>query len=173
MSNLTKKFQDIIKDIEKNITDEKQLEYINKKIAEISILHMEVIDEMADIIKNRITNVEQVQSSIENKLNKIQTSIAGIESDIYEDAFDFEIVCPYCNNEFTADIESKTVIRCPECNNVIELDWNGDDLAGNGCSGSCSNCGSKCNNSFLEEDNNEDLESYKFEEQDDDEDDDM
>ena len=150
MSDLTKKFQEIMKDIENNISDEKQFEYINKKIAEISMLHMDIIDEMANIIKNKIENIEKVQSSIENKVTKIETSIAGIESDIYEDSFDFEIVCPYCNNEFTADIESKSDIRCPECNNVIELDWNGDETTG--CSGSCSSCGSNCSGSFLDDD---------------------
>ena len=158
MSDLTKRFQEIMKDIENNISDEKQLEYINKKIAEISMLHMDIIDEMANIIKNKIENIEKVQSSIENKVTKIETSIAGIESDIYEDSFDFEIVCPYCNNEFTADIESKSDIRCPECNNVIELDWNGDETTG--CSGSCSSCGSNCGGSFLDDDLDEDFNNH-------------
>lgn len=149
MSDLSKKFQDIMKDIENNISDEKELEYINKKITEVSMLYMELIDGMTEIIQNKIDNIEKVQNSIETKVNKIQTSIAGIESDIYEDSFDFEIVCPYCNNEFTADIESKSDIRCPECQNVIELDWNGEDSEC--CSGSCSSCGSKCGESLLNE----------------------
>lgn len=151
MSDLTKRFQKIMKDIENNISDEKQFEYINKKIAEISMLHMDIIDEMANIIKNKIENIEKVQSSIENK-------VTGIESDIYEDSFDFEIVCPYCNNEFTADIESKSDIRCPECNNVIELDWNGDETTG--CPGSCSSCGSNCGGSFLDDDLDEDFNNH-------------
>lgn len=163
MSDLTKRFQDIMKDIENNISDEQQLQYVNKKITEISMLHMELIDEMADIIKNKIENFEKVQNSMDIKINKIQSSIAGIESDIYEDNYDFEIVCPYCNTEFTADIESKSDIRCPECNNVIELDWNVEENSG--CSGSCSSCSSKCGESFLDD------EDYKCEE--DDEDDDM
>ena len=44
----------------------------------------------------------------------------------------------------------KSDIRCPECNNVIELDWNGDETTG--CSGSCSSCGSNCSGSFLDDD---------------------
>ena len=56
--------------------------------------------------------------------------------------YDFEIVCPYCNNEFVTDLklmnEEKTEIRCPECNNIIELDWNDDE--DEGCQGHCDAC---------------------------------
>lgn len=141
MSDLSTRFQDIMKDIENNISNEKDLEFINKKITEISMLYMEVLSGMNEVIQNKIENIEKVQNSIETKVNKIQTSIAGIENDIYDDGYDFEIICPYCNNEFTADIESKSDIKCPECQNVIELDWNGEE---SGCSGSCSSCSSNC-----------------------------
>ena len=62
MSDLTKRFQKIMKDIENNISDEKQFEYINKKIAEISMLHMDIIDEMANIIKNKIENKKNISN---------------------------------------------------------------------------------------------------------------
>ena len=154
MSDLSTRFQDIMKDIEKNISNEKDLEFINKKITEISMLYMEVLSGMNEVIQNKIENIEKVQNSIETKVNKIETSIAGIESDIYDDGYDFEIICPYCNNEFTADIESKSDIRCPECQNVIELDWNGEE---SGCSGSCSsNCGAEMED-FDDEDEDEDM----------------
>lgn len=157
MSDLSTRFQDIMKDIENNISNEKDLEFINKKITEISMLYMEVLSGMNEVIQNKIENIEKVQNSIETKVNKIQTSIAGIENDIYDDGYDFEIICPYCNNEFTADIESKSDIRCPECQNVIELDWNGEE---SGCSGSCSSCSSNCGaelEDFDDEDDDEDM----------------
>jgi len=155
MSDLTTRFQDIMKDIENNISNEKDLEFINKKITEISMLYMEILSGMNDVIQNKIDNIEKVQSSIEKKVNKIQTSIAGIENDIYDDGYDFEIICPYCNNEFTADIESKSDIRCPECQNVIELDWTGEE---GGCSGSCSSCSSNCGSMMEDyEDDDEDI----------------
>lgn len=157
MSDLSTRFQDIMKDIENNISNEKDLEFINKKITEISMLYMEVLSGMNEVIQNKIENIEKVQNSIETKVNKIQTSIAGIENDIYDDGYDFEIICPYCNNEFTADIESKSDIRCPECQNVIELDWNGEE---SGCSGSCSSCSSNCGaelEEFDDEDEDEDM----------------
>ena len=69
---------------------------------------------------------------------------------VYEDIYDeepeseFLINCPYCNFEFDADIdEDFNEIRCPECGNLIELDWNGnpDNDQDKGCGGNCSNCG--------------------------------
>ena len=64
--------------------------------------------------------------------------------------------CPYCNNEFIAEINGKDEIKCPECNNMIELDW--DDEEEHGCSGHCSSCHG-CSDDFEEDDdeeNNED-----------------
>ena len=78
-------------------------------------------------INNRLKKIEQTQNSIEEKLNILQNSVNGIENDIYEEDYEFEIVCPYCNAEFVEDISSKTNIKCPECNNTIELDWNVDN----------------------------------------------
>ena len=150
MTNFSEKFQEIIKDIESNIKDEKELEYVNKKITEVSMLHLSVIEELADVIKSKIDNIEKKQNVIESKVNKIEASVTGIENDMYDDGFDFEIICPYCNTEFVADVESKTDIKCPECQNVIELDWNGGEEL-NPCSGHCSSCGSRCGESFFDE----------------------
>ncbi|MBR2241457.1 MAG: hypothetical protein IJ890_08840 [Clostridia bacterium] len=168
MTDFSKKFQEIIKDIENNITDEKQLEYVNKKITEVSMLHLSVIDELADVIKNKIDNIEKKQNLIEAKVSKIESSVSGIENDMYDDGFEFEIICPYCNTEFVADVESKNEIKCPECQNTIELDWNGGEEV-NPCSGHCSSCRSRCGDGFFDEFGEE----FGFEEQTDDDDEDM
>lgn len=167
MTDFSKRFQLILEDIEKNIKDEEQLEYVNKKITEVSMLHLSVIDELTDVLKNKINNIERKQDVIEKKVSKIESSVSGIENDMYDDGFEFEIICPYCNNEFVADVESKNEIKCPECQNVIELDWNGGEEM-HSCSGHCSGCSSKCGQDFLEEFGDE----FGFEEQQD-EDDDM
>ena len=168
MADISKRFEKIIRDIENEVKDEKQLEYINKKITEISVLHLEIIDELTDIIKNKISNIEKSQQSIENKLNNMQNSISGIENDIYDEGFEFEIICPYCNTTFVADVESKKEIKCPECQNIIELDWNGGEEV-NQCTGHCSCCNSKCGESFFDEFGEE----INFINENDDEDDDM
>ncbi|MBR3249758.1 MAG: hypothetical protein IKF83_03560 [Clostridia bacterium] len=91
---------------------------------------------MADFndIDKKLDLILQKQQELENKMNKMESIINKIENDIYMDeAFDFEIVCPYCNNEFTTDIsDGKTEVTCPECENIIELDWTGD-IDGESC----------------------------------------
>ncbi len=170
MAELSKRFQEIMNDIQKNIKDEKELEYINGKILEISMIHMDVIDQLADALKNKVESIEKSQKSIEKKLNNMQSSITGIENDMYDDGFEFEIICPYCNTEFVADVESKSEIKCPECQNTIELDWNGGEEQ-NCCSGHCSSCSSRCGESFFNE-FGDDI-NFMEEENDDDEDEDM
>ena len=116
-----------------------------------SNIEIQKIMEAIEKINYKLENIEKNQKLIDDKLNIIQNSINGIESDIYEDEYEFEIICPYCNAEFVADITSKKDIKCPECQNIIELDWNSENDAISGCSGSCTNCGSKCGDSWLQE----------------------
>ena len=180
MAELSKKFQKITQDIEEKIKDPEQLDFINKKIFEVSMIYMEIMDEMTKIINERLEGIEKVQEVLDEKLNTIQNSVLGIENDMYEDTYDFEIVCPYCNNQFIADIEEKKSIMCPECQNVIELEWNAEDeleyeedgieennCCGGNCSG-CSGCNSQCKNSYTEEELEELFyERYKKEHNDD------
>ena len=146
MADFSKRFNEIIKDIESNIKDEKEREYIKEKITEISLLNMEIVEEMINTFKSKIESIEKNQKSIESKVDRIEASVTGIESDIYDDGFEFEIICPYCNTEFIADVESKSEIKCPECNNTIELDWNGGEELGQ-----CSKCGENFLNEFGED----------------------
>lgn len=103
---------------------------------------------MADLenIEKKLDLILQNQHEIESKINNLEKSVKKIESDIYlDDSFDFEIVCPYCNYEFTVDMdEDRTEVTCPECENVIELDWTGDldefECGHEGCGG-CHGCG--------------------------------
>ena len=103
---------------------------------------------MADIdnIEKKLDLILENQQELQNKVNQMEKAINRIESDIYlDDNFDFEIVCPYCNNEFTVDMdEDLSEVTCPECENVIELDWTGDlddfECGSEGCTG-CHGCG--------------------------------
>ena len=71
---------------------------------------------------------EQRMDEIDEKMAMLNKNVSSIYNDIYdEDIGDFEIICPYCHFEFSADIdESSTEIICPECENAIELDWSGE-----------------------------------------------
>lgn len=140
MSKLSEDYLKILKDIEKHISNEEEKKYVNRKIAELSALYLDIVDRVSGISSKRLDEIEDYQDHLESRLEKVEKSVNLIKSDIYEDEdYDFEIMCPYCNHEFVADVEDelKEEIECPECHNIIELDWDGDDDCCNGCCSSC------------------------------------
>lgn len=146
MSEMSGKYKRILEDLEKNIQDPQELEFVKEKFADLAMMFIDIIDRLTNITDARIEEIEKKQKEITNRINHVQAAVNGIENDIYEDegSYEFEIVCPYCNYEFTADIEDekKETIQCPECHNTIELDWNQDEYEE--CTGSCSSCASHC-----------------------------
>ena len=138
MSNLSEKYSKILLDIESHIKDPQEKKYVSKKVNELSSIYIELIDRLTKFDNERIEKLESQQDKIINNLSKIQDTVSLIKNDIYEDdIFDFEIVCPYCNHEFVADIdeELREEVECPECHNTIELDWDGEEESCSGCSG--------------------------------------
>jgi len=146
MSDINGKYKQIIEDLEGNIKEPEQLNFVKDKFSELSMLFIDMLDRVTRLTDNKIQEIETKQEDILNRINSVQAVVDEIESDIYEDDenYEFEIVCPYCNYEFLADIEdeNKDEIVCPECHNTIELDWNPDEEME--CSGSCSHCASHC-----------------------------
>lgn len=142
MAKLKEEYQNFLEDIEKNLKNKEDLDYVK---ARFSMFVDKVIDEMDKLIdykEERMKELEEKQKEIDDKMNKMQQIIDNIEKDIYsEEGFDFEIVCPYCDNQFVIDVdENKTEVECPVCNNIIELDWSGDLEEDTECNGSCSGC---------------------------------
>ncbi len=145
MKDIKNEYKSFLDDIEKNIKDKEDLEYIKKRVTDFIDIVLEKINYITEYKDEEIKKLEQSQQQIEEKMSKMQETITNIEKNIYEeDGFDFEIICPYCNAEFITDInEDKNEIECPECNNIIELDWSGDidDNSENGCQdGNCHGC---------------------------------
>lgn len=151
MSEVNKKYQDILEDLKKHFKDEKELEYVNKKIAEISSIFLDMMDKMSEEFDERLHQLEEEQVFVSSKLKKIEKIVDDIENDIYDEEFNFDIICPYCNSEFKACVEgeSQKQVECPECNNVIELDWN------NNCDDDCG-----CEDCHCEDCDCEDCEDY-------------
>ena len=146
MGILKNEYKSFLDDIEKNIKNKEDLEYIKRRFATFLDVVLEQMDYIMNYKTEEMERLEKSQKQIEEKMNKMQQVIDNIEKDIYaEDGFDFEIVCPYCNFEFIIDLdENKTEIECPECQNIIELDWTGD-IEGHeqsGCAGHCGGCSS-------------------------------
>ena len=158
MGLLKNEYKSFLDDIEKNITNKKDLEYVKSRCTSFLDVMIDQMDYIMTYKKDEIEKLEETQKQIEERMSKMQQVIDNIEKDIYsEDGFDFEIVCPYCNYEFIIDMdEDRTEVTCPECNNIIELDWSGDvDDVDQGCLGHCSGC-SGCGGSSEDENIDED-----------------
>ena len=171
MAKLREEYNNFLKDIEKNLKNKEDLEYVKVRF---SMFVDKVIDEMDMLIDyktQKMNELEQKQKEIDDKMSKMQQIIDNIEKDIYSDeGFDFEIICPYCDNQFVIDVdEDKTEVECPVCNNIIELDWSGEVEEDVGCNGSCSGCHG-CDEESEEEqqENNQSIENEKKEENNDD-----
>ena len=131
--DVNKKFEDLMNDLQENIENPKDLEYINKRLSR-TILEI-------------MTELDARTSNVEKKISKMEEEL--YITDDNED-YSFEIVCPYCNCEFETEIdELKTEVTCPECNNIIELDWNEED---GDCHGDCSCCHGSCSEESDDED---------------------
>ena len=106
---------------------------------------MNDLNKQLENLLKEMKEIKENQKIMTDKMEKMQQVIDHIENDIYSnEGFDFEIVCPYCESEFIIDVdENKTEVECPECNNIIELDWTGnvdDEPEHDGCNGSCHGC---------------------------------
>jgi len=160
MAELKEEYKKFLEDMEKNIKNKEDLDYIKERFSLFIDIVLEKMDEIVKNQEEKMKELEGKQSKIEENITKIQQVVDNIEKDIYsEDGFDFEIVCPYCNYEFVIDVdENKTEIECPECQNIIELDWSGDideDEHGQ-CHGSCSHC-SGCEDQNDDNNNDDDM----------------
>jgi len=153
MAELSKNYKKIVSEIEEKIKDPKELEFIKGKISELTIMIMDTIDNLVES--------NEKGKKLERKIDIIQNSLEKIEQDIYiqddedeeddcecefcgdhmhDNDYEFEILCPYCDYEFITGKETdlKKEIECPNCHNLIELDWE------ESCSGECNECKNHC-----------------------------
>ena len=76
-------------------------------------------------LKDEIAELKNNQKIMQEQIAQMQQIIDNMKKDLYieDEGFDFEIVCPYCANEFIIDLnQEEGEIECPECHNKIELD---------------------------------------------------
>ena len=143
MASLKEEYQSFLADIEKNMKNKEDLDYVKARFAVFLNVVVDQMDMIINFKEDKMKELEEAQKNLVNKLDKMQQVIDNIEKDIYaEDGFDFEIVCPYRNYQFLIDVdENRTEVECPECGNTIELDWSGDyDEEDRACHGECDGC---------------------------------
>lgn len=161
MADLNKNYNKILSDIQERIDNPKDFEYIKGKFSELIVMFMDTIDKLVENNENQL-RIEKKVSELQKSMKRIEQDIyidedeeddddenhdceCGDECEfcsdkMHDNDYEFEIACPYCGYEFVTgkDANLKDEIECPNCHNVIELDW--DDY----CDGECDECKEHC-----------------------------
>ena len=146
VEDISRLFNKLMEDLETNITDKAQKSKIKNELVELVALFISS--------SNNLIRIQDKQEMTLNRIKKLERKISQIEEDIYIDEdennydkmhdndYEFEIRCPYCDYDFIISEESKTTdeIECPQCHNVIELDWDESSE----CAKDCKSCGQHC-----------------------------
>ena len=124
-----------INDLKDNIKNKEELNYLLDRTEKLFDSIFNELNKYADEEEKKLKELKTKQKRQEKRMDEIETkmeyldeNIDNIYKDIYEeDEGEFKINCPSCNYEFSADIDiHQKEIYCPECNNIIELDWSDD-----------------------------------------------
>ncbi len=146
MSDLKKKLNTILSDLDKNIKNKEDLEYVKSQIYNISMIFLDEIDKLAELNIGRLNVMLDREKELSKRIATMEKVIKNIENEMYisEDC-DFSIQCPYCNTEFVEDFTDgfKHEVRCPECDNLIQLEWSQDEDDECGC-GHGKECDGEC-----------------------------
>lgn len=125
---ISKKYKEIIKNLEENIDSKRDLEYAKKQISDLTVLYIDELSKIEEKLENKVKKVESRVDDLEENMRKIEEEVCDEFED--ESMLDLEpITCPYCDFKFMIEFDSSnTEIKCPECDNIIELDWDEGDI---------------------------------------------
>ena len=117
MSDLKEKVKKIMIDLENNIKDEKELEYVKTQIYNIYNAFMDEFDGLEEKYSGKMDTVYAKCQFLEDKVKELEGVVTRIQADIYvedEDDSSIEIECPYCNAEVPEGMKF-----CPDCGKSI------------------------------------------------------
>ena len=97
MANLKKKLNEILEDLEKNIKDKEELEYVKSQVYNISLLFLDEIDKLAELNLGRLNVMIDREKELSKRIVTMEKMIDNIQKEMYiSPDCDFEIICPYC-----------------------------------------------------------------------------
>ena len=119
---LNNKFKEVIKNLDENMENKRDLQYAKEQITELTMEYLDELDKLQaqykhkmEICEHRIDDMESAMQRLENEL---------FQEDEFDDTDLEPIKCPYCNTNFFIEFDNtKKEIKCPDCKNIIELDW--------------------------------------------------
>lgn len=119
---LNKKFKEVIKNLEENISNKQDLLYAKSQVTELSMTYLDELQRMESTYRQKIDSCSQRLDGLEMQIQRLDNEI--FQDDDFDDADLEPIKCPYCNTNFFIEFDNtKKEIQCPDCKNIIELDW--------------------------------------------------
>ena len=99
------------------------LELAKSLFAELGMAYIDELAKISEDYDNKVKVLEERITEIENildiNLNENDTKLDESKINISEN-----ITCPYCGTDFLVEYdETNHETLCPNCNNLIELDW--------------------------------------------------
>ena len=144
IKELNDEMHQFLDDIKDNIKDPQTLSYLITRTEKLFDVVLKEVENITDYKSEELNKLKEQQKEQNERIQEMENRLKEIYRDIYDEDGDgdFEIICPYCSYEFSADVsEAEKEIPCPECGNTIELDWSGDpDKTEHDCNGDCSGC---------------------------------
>ena len=129
VKELSDEMKSFLKDIKENIKNPEDLDYVLLRTEKLFDVVLKQVEEIANYKEEEMNKLQERQKEQHEKIIEMEEKMKQISMDMYDEEYgEFEIICPYCNFNFAADIDENIVeIECPECNNIIELDWNEEE----------------------------------------------
>lgn len=140
--DLENQYKNIIKNLDEKIKNKEDLEYIKSEMASLFMSCFNEVRLLRELYETKIITMFDRQAISQEKIERLVNSIEKLEKDFYfDDEFsDLKIVCPYCANDCFIEIEdlhNNVEMECPECKNIIELNWVDDNCDCSECKGDC------------------------------------
>ena len=129
INDITNEMRQFLTDIKENIKNPEELHYLLQRTEKLYDVILTQMERLTDYKVEEMNEIRNIQKKHHDRLDEMEEKIKQLSIDVYDEELEeFEINCPYCNYTFDADIDDNVrEIVCPECNNIIELDWNQED----------------------------------------------
>ena len=93
MSNLKKRLNEILADLENNIQNKEDLDYVKSQVYNISLLFLDEIDKIAELNLGRLNVMLDREKELSKRVATMEKVIKSIEKELYvSPECDFEIL---------------------------------------------------------------------------------
>ena len=105
MSDLKKKYNEVIKNLENNIDNAEDLEYAKKQVDALANAFLDEMESMEKATETKFKEIDRKQKDIEQKMSFMERTLNGIEKDIYDmdENYDLEITYEIKDSEENGD----------------------------------------------------------------------